>query len=86
MLEKIWRKGKAYTVHCWQEYKIGETDMENSMDYPENTKHKNVIQSNNSTTRYLSMENKNRYMNPYVHCSLIYNSQDMEATQMNINR
>ena len=33
---------------------------------------------------YLSKENKNtnwkRYMHPSVHCSIIYNSQDMEAT------
>ena len=25
-------------------------------------------------------------MHPYVHCSIIYNSQDMEATQLPINR
>ena len=25
-------------------------------------------------------------MHPYVHCSIIYNSQDMEATQVLINR
>ena len=25
-------------------------------------------------------------MHPNVHCSTIYNSQDMEATQMSINR
>ena len=26
------------------------------------------------------------YTHPYVHCSIIYNSQDMEATQVPINR
>ena len=25
-------------------------------------------------------------MHPYAHCNIIYNSQDMEATQMPINR
>ena len=25
-------------------------------------------------------------MHPYVHCSTVYNSQDMEATEMSINR
>ena len=25
-------------------------------------------------------------MHPYVHCSIIYNSQDIEATQLSINR
>ena len=30
--------------------------------------------------------NSNRYLNPNVHCSSIYNSQDMEATLMSTNR
>ena len=30
--------------------------------------------------------NLKEYMFPYVHCSIIYNSQDMEATQMPISR
>ena len=25
-------------------------------------------------------------MHPYVHCSIIYNSQDMDATEVSINR
>ena len=36
------------------------------------------------TPGYLSKENKDPnskiYIHPYVHCSIIYNSQDMEAT------
>ena len=39
---------------------------------------------------YLSKENENtnkkRYMHPYVHCSIIYDSQDMEATLVPIDR
>ena len=37
---------------------------------------------------YISRENHNskRYMHPNVHCSTIYNSQDMEATWMSIKR
>ena len=38
----------------------------------------------------ISREHKNtdlkRFMHPYIHCSIICNSQDMEATQMPINR
>jgi len=41
--------------------------------------------SSNSTPGYSSEENKNtnmkRYMHPYVHCSIIYNSQVVEATR-----
>ena len=38
----------------------------------------------NSTCRYLSKETQNtklkKCIHPYVHCSIIYNTQDMEAT------
>ena len=46
--------------------------------------------SNNATPGYTSKENKNinlkRYMHTNVHSSIIYNRQDMEATQRSINR
>ena len=35
---------------------------------------------------YLEKTNLKRYMHPSVHCSTIYNSQDMEATSISINR
>ena len=41
-----------------------------------------------STPWYLSKENKNtnlkRRMYPHAHCSIIYNSQDMETTEVSI--
>ena len=43
-----------------------------------------------SISGYISKETQNtnskEYMHSYVHCSGIYNSQDMEATQVLINR
>ena len=49
-----------------------------------------TIWSSNSTPGHISKENKNtnskRYMHPNVHSSTIYNSQDMEATQVPVNR
>ena len=46
-------------------------------------KNRTSRQSSKSTLGYLSEENENsslkRYMHPYVHCSIIYNSQHMEA-------
>ena len=40
--------------------------------------------SNCSIYGYFSEENENtnleKYMHPYVHCSIIYNSQDLGAT------
>ena len=54
------------------------------MEVPQKIKNRTTIQSNNSTPGYLPKENENtnseRYMYPYGHCRITYNSQDMEAT------
>ena len=46
--------------------------------------------TSNFTSGYLSEENENtnlkRYTHPYIHCSIIYNRQNMEAIQVSINR
>ena len=64
------------------------TTMENSMEVSQKTKNRTTMRSSNPTPGPLSSENHNlkRYMSPSVHCSTIYNSQDMEAIQMSINR
>lgn len=47
---------------------------------PQKIKTRTAIWSINSTSGYLSIENENnnskKYMQPYVHCSTVYNSQD----------
>ena len=59
--------------------------MENSMEVPWKSKNRIIIGSSNSTSEYLSGESENtnfkRYMHPRVHCSMIYNKQDMETTK-----
>ena len=54
------------------------------MNFTQKIKNRTTIWSSNSTPEYLSKEIQNanlkRYMLPYVHCSIIYSSQDMEAT------
>ena len=56
----------------------------------QNTINKTAMWSNNSTPGYISKENESinlkRYMHLNIHSSIIYNSQDMEAAQMSINR
>ena len=53
------------------------------MEGPQKIKNRTAIQSSNSTSGYLSEENENtnlkRYRHCCVHCSIVYNSQDMEA-------
>ena len=68
----------------------GAATVETSMEVPQKVKNRNTIWFNNFTTGYLARENENtnseRYMHPYVYCSIIYNSQDMEAAQVSIDR
>ena len=60
----------------------GATTIKNSMEIPQKTKNRTTIQSSNLTPGHLSRENHNskRNMYPNVHCSSIYNNQDMKAT------
>ena len=51
------------------------------MGVPQKTKNRVAIWSNDSTPEHIPRQNYNlkRYMDPYVHCRTIYNSQDMET-------
>ena len=64
--------------------------MENSTEVPQKNKNRTTIWSSNATPGYISEKTENtnlkRYMHPSVHSSIIYNTQDMEATQVSINR
>ena len=68
----------------------GAATMENIMEVPQKIKNITTIWSSNSITGYLSEENGNTnlktYMHPNVHSSIIYISQDMEATWVSIDR
>ena len=69
---------------------IGAMTMENCVEIPQ--KFLNVISlwPSISSAGNISKEtwniNSKEYMHPYVHCSIISNSQDMEASQVPINR
>ena len=67
---------------------IGATTAENSMESPQETKHRITIRSSNPMPGHLSRENHDsqRHMYSNVQCSTIYNSQDMETTYMSIDR
>ena len=68
--------------------------MENSMEVPQKLKielsYVIVKKYSNFTSRYLPEERKNtnskRYMHTNVYCSIMYNRQVMEATQVSIDR
>ena len=77
MLEKIWRK-KENPPTWLEQMLIGSTTMENSMEIPKKKKKKELPYD---LAGHISRENHTlkNYMHPNVHCSIIYNNQDMEA-------
>ena len=58
--------------------------MENNMEVFQKLKKYKYHTTQQFHSGYLHKENKNTnlkiYVHPYVHCSIIYNSQDMEVT------
>ena len=87
MLERTWRKGSP--VHFFGNVNQF-SSMENIMKFSQKTKNRTTILSSCFTPGYISGKNENtnskRYLHANVHSSNIYNSEDMEATQVPINR
>lgn len=63
--------------------------MEKNVEDPQKIKNRPPISSSNSTSGNIPRGNKNIhlkiYLYPHVLCSIIYNSQDVEATSVPIN-
>ena len=57
---------------------------ENNIKLPQKIKNETAVWPSNSTFGFISEEthytNLKVYMHPCVHCSIIYNNQDVEAT------
>ena len=62
--------------------------MEESTEVPQKTENRVAIGCGTPTPGHISSQNHNlkRYLHPSVHSSAIYNSQDMEATHVPLNR
>ena len=60
------------------------------MEFPQKIKNRITIWSSNSIPGYVAKENKNTtwkiYIHLNVHCNIIYNSWDIEADEVTINR
>ena len=69
---------------------IGAATVENSMKFPQKIKNRTAFWPSDPTSGNISEETQNtnckEYMHPYVHCSIIYNSQDLETAQVSISR
>ena len=68
--------------------KIGKTTMENSMKVFKKIKNRVTIWPSNPSSEYLLKKSENnfsqRYMHPYVHCSISLHGQDTETTEISL--
>ena len=66
----------------------GAATVESSMELPQKIKNGTALWPSDSTSENLCKETQNAdlkgYTHPSVHCSVIYNSQDLGATQVSI--
>ena len=87
---KFWRGcGEKRTVlHCWWECKLVQLLWKTLRSYHRELNIELIYMTRQSHSWHVSRQNfhSKRYMLPYVHCSTIHDSQDMETTQMSINR
>ena len=84
----MWRKGKAFALLVWVQ--TGAATVENSMELPQKIKNGIALWPTDSPSGnlYEEIQNTNlkEHKHPYVHCSIIYNHQDLEAAQVSIGR
>ena len=69
---------------------VSASTMENIMEVSQKITNGITLWPSNSTSGYVYGETQNtisrEYMHPYVHCSIIYDCQDMDAKQVSIKR
>ena len=83
----MWRKGNPFALLV--EMQTGAATVESSMQIPQKitngfslTQRSHFLEYIQMNLKYYSKEHKH----PHVHCSVIYNCQDMEETQVSISR
>ena len=83
----MWRKGN--TVHWWWECRFVVATVESGMEIPPKIRNGSAFWPRDPTSGNISKAtntNLKEHKHPYVHCSVIYNCQDMKAAQVSINR
>ena len=76
-------------LHCWG-IQTGAATLESSMEIPHKIKNGSAFWLSDPTSGTVSEgpqnTNSKEHKHPYVHCSIIYNCQDMEAAQVFLKR
>ena len=84
----MWRKGNSCALLVRMQ--TGAATVESSSEIPQKTKNGSVFWPIDPTSGNLYEETQNSnlkdHKHPNVHCSIIYNHQDMEAAQESISR
>ena len=88
VLMKMWRKGVPQALLVGMQ--TGTATVESSVEILQKIKNGSAFWSSDPNPGNISEETQNtnlkEHKHPYVHCSVIYNHQDMEATQVSISR
>ena len=83
----MWRKGDPFALLVRMQ--IGAATVGSSMEIPQTFKNESAFWLSNPTDGNISKGTQNinlkEHKHPYVHCSIIYNHQDMEAAQVPIS-
>ena len=84
----MWRKGNIFALLVGMQ--TGAATVESSMETPQKIKNGSAFWPRDLTFGNVSEGTQNtnlkEHKHPYVHCSIIYNHQDMEVARGSINR
>ena len=86
MLARMWRKGNTFPLLVGMQ--TGAATVENSKEIPQKLKVNLPFDAAIPLLEIYLNSNTSlkEHKHPYVHCSVIYNHQDMEAAQVSISR
>ena len=84
----MWRKANPFALLVGMQ--IGAATMENSMEIPQKIQNGSAFRPSSATSGNITEGTQNTNLkqqkHPYVHCSIIYNHQYIEAAPVSMNR